>query len=251
MPFVSCSDEDENDPTTPGNEQKDPSNEVPNDSTPLIPSDTPDSNHPYVDLGLPSGTLWATYNVGATKPEEVGNYYGWGETKPRKLYGDNSYKYWSVDTFSKYNNADNLKELLPEDDAATVNWGNAWRMPTYNEQQELIENTYMVWFSGKDSTDVKGIIFYKAKSPEDKGTFVNGKNTPSANYSDSDAHIFLPVAGYCDQIRNYGFSSEGRYWSSSLESSEYSNELEFNEVKIMAFSFYRQLAYSVRAVRAK
>ena len=109
----------------------------------------------------------------------------------------------------------------------------------------------MVWSSGCNSTNVNGIIFYKAKSEDDKGTFVKGDNTPSANYSDSDTHIFLPAAGFCDNVKNYGFNYDGRYWSSQLDLTSYSYELEFSHTSFMEFSFNRELAFSVRAVRAK
>ena len=91
-----------------------------------------DINHEYVDLGLPSGTLWATCNVGAVTPTDAGNCFSWGETE----YGTDYY--W--DGRTKYgNNNDGLMTLLPEDDAATVNWGADWRMPTKKEAQELVD----------------------------------------------------------------------------------------------------------------
>ena len=98
----------------------------------------------YVDLGLPSGVLWATYNVGAEYPEAYGNHFAWGETQPKDTYNWNNYQYCngSNNTLTKYCNnssygfngfTDNLTMLLPEDDAATANWGADWRMPTKNE----------------------------------------------------------------------------------------------------------------------
>ncbi|MCQ2232797.1 MAG: T9SS type A sorting domain-containing protein, partial [Paludibacteraceae bacterium] len=174
------------------------------------------AGHDYIDLGLPSGTLWATYNIGATKPEEYGDYFAWGETEPKDVYNWDTYKYAKVnedgkfDSITKYNMSekygiiDSLSTLLPEDDAATANWGKEWRMPTNEEQRELYENSYMVWTDGYNGTDVRGVIFYKAKSAEDKGKFVPRWETPSSDYSVSDdAHVFLP------NDRNY-------YWSSSL-----------------------------------
>ncbi len=170
----------------------------------------------YIDLGLPSGTLWATYNVGATKPEQYGYYFAWGETEPKDVYNDwSTYKYATtigedLDSITKYNMSgrygiiDSLSTLLPEDDAAAANWGSEWRMPTNEEQRELYENSYMVWTDGYNGTDVIGVIFYKAKSAEDKGKFVARWETPSSDYSVSDdAHVFLPHDG-------------GYYWSSSL-----------------------------------
>lgn len=98
-----------------------------------------DDEHEYIDLGLPSGTLWATMNIGASSPEDYGDYFAWGETAPKDVYDWSTYKWCngSSNTLTKYcfnssygNNGfvDNLTELDPEDDAATVNWGQDWRM---------------------------------------------------------------------------------------------------------------------------
>ena len=107
--------------------------------------------HEYVDLGLPSGTLWATCNVGASKPEEYGDYFAWGETSPKGKYDWKTYKWCDGREFtlnkyctnSTYGLEDGKKELEPEDDAATVNWGSDWRMPSLDQILELYyyENT--------------------------------------------------------------------------------------------------------------
>ncbi len=162
--------------------------------------------HEYVDLGLPSGTLWATCNVGATTPEGYGDYFAWGETAPKDTYVGSNYKYYgSIDgyesraTVTKYcfrpyngynNYTDNQSVLLPEDDAATVNWGSDWRMPTWEEWFELIKNTTnkMTIQNG-----VKGWLF----------TAANGNS------------IFVPANGYRDsKLNNAG--NYGNYWSSSV-----------------------------------
>ena len=109
---------------------------------------TPPDDHEWVDLGLPSGTLWATCNVGANAPEEFGDYFAWGETAPKDYYDWDNYKWCNGNdsTLTKYCNdstygyngfVDNKVELDPEDDAAYVNWGPSWRMPTLNQTQEL------------------------------------------------------------------------------------------------------------------
>ena len=159
-------------------------------------------SHEYVDLGLPSGTLWATCNVGANAPEEYGDYFAWGETTPKDSYYVFTYQY-CVDNFntltkycsnpeSGYNGfTDNLTTLLSEDDAATVNWGNGWRMPTMEEFQELYNNTTMTW---TQQNGVDGRLF----------TASNGNS------------LFLPAAGeHGGSILNYA-GSRGYYWSSSL-----------------------------------
>lgn len=215
------------------------------------------SNHLYVDLGLPSGTLWATYNIGATKLEEYGDYFAWGETAPKEVYDWSTYK-WAIakynagsneydwDSITKYNKSDNLSVLLPEDDAATANWGKDWRMPTYEEQIELRENCYMVWTG-------TGVIFYKAKNADDKGVFVE---EPSSDYSvSSDAHVFLPAAGYRwgDEFWFVGhLGYRCYYWSSSLDEDEpYSHFLRVFFKGTHTPSQSRDIGCPVRAVRAK
>ena len=110
--------------------------------------------HEYVDLDLPSGTLWATCNVGAEKPEEYGDYFAWGETKTKENYDWSTYKWCNGSEYEltkycvsgRYGTVDNKTELLPEDDAATANWGSNWCMPTVEQIEELhryakLENT--------------------------------------------------------------------------------------------------------------
>lgn len=108
--------------------------------------------HEFVDLGLPSGIKWATCNIGATKPFEFGDHFAWGETTKKTDYSWSTYKWCENKTvvnfniptdFTKYNNSskygivDDKKVLEPEDDAATVNWGSSWRMPSYEEFEEM------------------------------------------------------------------------------------------------------------------
>ena len=144
-----------------------------------------------VDLGLPSGLLWSNMNIGATTPEGYGNYYAWGETDTKDTYTWDTYKYGnSASTLTKYNSTDSLTTLESADDAATVNWGGTWRMPTTEEYTELRENCTWTWTTMNDITGY-----------EVKGT--NGNS------------IFLPAAGY----RNNKDLSEvglGYCWSSLL-----------------------------------
>ena len=171
-----------------------------------------ENGYGYVDLGLPSGLKWATCNVGATAPEEYGNHYAWGETEPKTTYDWSTYKWatatqekwgWDLETLTKYNTSsergtvDNKTVLDPEDDAAHVNWGGAWRMPTRAEWLELYENC--IW-KGTDDYNGTGVA----------GQIVTGFNGNS---------IFLPVAGNRatqDNERDY----IGYYWSSSLDMGE-------------------------------
>ena len=158
--------------------------------------------HEYVDLGLPSGLLWSTCNLGANLPEDYGNYYAWGETQPKDIYNWSTYQYCNGDynTLTKYCNnssygyngfTDNLITLRPDDDAATTNWGNGWRMPTEAEWQELIDNTTITW---TQQNGVYGRLF----------TASNGNS------------LFLPAAGYRWDGELNSAGSSSIYWSSSL-----------------------------------
>lgn len=153
----------------------------------------------YVDLGLPSGTKWAKCNVGASTPEEYGDYFAWGETEPKDNYGWSTYKWYdeSTDQLTKYctdayyGTVDNKTTLEPEDDAATVNWGDDWRIPTQEEWKELLENCTWTW------TTENG---------------VNGYIVISSNGN----KIFLPAAGMYEGSSNNLASTYGFYRSSSL-----------------------------------
>ena len=169
------------------------------DSDPNIPDPNPNTgNHEYVDLGL--SVKWATCNVGASKPEEYGDYFAWGETQPKSTYNWSTYKYCngSYNTLTKYNNSssygtvDNKTQLELSDDAARANWGGSWRMPTRAEQGELRENCTWTW------TTQNGVNGYKVTSKK------NGNS------------IFLPAAGYRDVSSLSNAGSLGNYWSSSL-----------------------------------
>ena len=152
--------------------------------------------HKYVDLGL--SVKWATMNVGATTPEGYGDYFAWGETSTKETYNWSTYFDTNDggNTFTKYNNEGGKTVLDPEDDAAHVNWGGSWRMPTLAEWQELIDNC--TW----TLTTQNGINGYKVTSNK-------------AGYTDK--FIFLPASGsrYDSDIRYVG--SGGGYRSSSLD----------------------------------
>ena len=162
------------------------------------------NGHDYVDLGLPSGTKWATCNVGATKPEEYGNYYAWGETEPKTSYDWDTYKWCngSEDTLTKYNTnsdygtVDNKTVLDLADDAARANWGGAWRMPTDAEWTELRENCTWRWTYDYNGTGVAGRIVTSK---------INGNS------------IFLPAASY-GYVVSHDSVCCGDSWSSSLDS---------------------------------
>ena len=158
--------------------------------------------HEYVDLGLPSGTLWATCNIGANSPEEYGYYFAWGETSPKNYYSWSTYKWcegnettltkYCTDSYYGYNDfTDGKMDLDPEDDAAYVNWGPDWRMPIKEQQQELIYECTWTWTT---QNGVNGQL----------GTGRTG-NT-----------IFLPAAGrrWHELLDDGG--AAGVYWSRTL-----------------------------------
>ena len=150
-----------------------------------------------VDLGL--SVKWATCNVGASKPEEYGGYYAWGETEEKSNYDWSTYKWCngSYDTMTKYctnsscGTVDNKTVLDPQDDIAHVKWGGTWRMPTKAEQDELRNNCTWTW------TTQNGVKGYKVTGP-------NGNS------------IFLPAAGYRDGTDLDRSGGNGYYWSNSL-----------------------------------
>ena len=156
-----------------------------------------ENGHEYVDLGL--SVKWATFNVGATKPEEYGDYFAWGETTTKSVYGWSTYNWCNgtSSTLTKYNTSniygtvDQKTKLELSDDAARVNWGGKWRMPTYDEFLELREKCTWKWTT---QNGVKGYMI------------TNNGNS-----------MFLPAAGYRYESSLINAGSLGYYWSSSLE----------------------------------
>ena len=180
----------------------------------------PDGNHPHmIDLGLPSGTKWACCNLGASTPEQSGNYYRCGETEPFKEGDtDATYPYKGVDIG---NNIAGTKY-----DAATANWGASWRMPTENQMKELMHNCTYKW------TTLNGV----------KGGKVTGRKGST---------LFLPASGY----RNYGsgalvnVDSYGYYWSASTDSSGNGRSLSFgSDSWYWSNDWSRAWGFHVRAV---
>lgn len=192
-----------------------------------------ENGHVWVDLGLPSGTKWATMNVGANSLEESGDFFAWGETSMKNDYGWENQKYWIDDsvkfskyvTNSQYGNKDGKKDLDLEDDAAYVNWGKGWRMPSDSQVKELRSNCTHVW------TTLNGIDGYKLTSKN------NGNS------------IFLPATGYwTNRLRDVG--SSGSYWSRSLCTSDcdYAYCIEFYSDSYSWHYRTREYGFSVRPV---
>jgi hypothetical protein len=195
----------------------------------------------WVDLGLPSGLKWASCNVGATKPEDFGLYFAWGETQGYSGITDEKQFSWtdyklcggSNSTLTKYNNkssygtVDNLTTLEQVDDAAYTS-DKTCRMPTYDDFIELTANTTSTW---ETLNGVKGRRFTSK---------TNGNS------------IFVPAAGYCSggSVDNVG--SVGFLWSSSLGgfSSRYAWGLYFNSDNVDMSTYYRYFGLTVRAVKS-
>ena len=206
------------------------------------PEPDPDpEGHEWVDLGLPSGTKWATCNVGASKPEEYGDYFAWGETITKSTYDWSTYKWCngSSKTMTKYCTlsnygyngfTDNLTELQPADDAATANWGSGWQMPSLAQIKELYNSSYTT----TEWTQVNG---------------VNGRKVTSKSNGNS---IFLPAAGFRNGMSIDYAGSYGHYWSRLLNTSypdiTYGG-LHFYSGNIDWSNYSRYCGQSVRPVR--
>ena len=166
-----------------------------------------------IDLGLPSGTLWADRNIGASSPEDSGYYFAWGEIEPK-----NGKYTWDI-----YKYKDNPETLPSSHDAATQNWDSDWRMPTKEQFDELIENCKWTWKKGK-------------------GYEVKGKNGNS---------IFLPAAGAkwptLERVGQGGYN-----WSSSHHDSDLAWSLYFSsDRRDTCYTAYRYCGFPVRAVWCK
>lgn len=168
-----------------------------------------DSNgHSYVDLGLPSGLCWATCNLGASSPTSNGEHYSWGETSEKYEY-----------TQSSYNCNLGSRMLTSSNDAASVQWGGTWRMPTSEEWQEL--DTYCTW------------------SWDGEGYYVKGNNGNS---------IFLPAAGYSKGSSRFKAGERGDYWTSTPCGSEKAYEFVIKSDSRRIENDNRHYGLSIRPV---
>lgn len=196
------------------------------------------TEHEYVDLGLPSGTLWATTNVGAENPEDFGNFFAWGEVtgvdEGKTNYTWKTYKWCngSFNQLTKYcvqdslGAVDNRYSLLSEDDAAYVCWGPQWRIPNYHELMEL--TTECTW----EQAEMNGV----------PGCEVTGPNGNT---------LFLPAGGWYEQKSHNGVDVGGDYWGRSLRGT--TNERAwgmwfFNDRHGYAITFPRYFGRMIRPV---
>lgn len=177
------------------------------------------NGHEWVDLGLPSGTKWATCNIGATKPEEYGKYYAWAEIETKSRYSWNNCKDCldnTGDTWKKYKE-NGLQKISSGDDVAYQTWGQKWRLPTMDEASELYKNCKVT------EETVNGI----------NGIRITGPNSNS---------IFLPYSGFKGEDKILNVGKEGYYWTNELFS-----EYPYHAWCMEAFGEHLNLNYKERA----
>lgn len=195
------------------------------DGEPLKVSIGLESIFGYIDLGLPSGRLWAKCNLGASSPEEYGSYFAWGETTDKTTYSWSTYTHYKDSVFTKYTSSDGLSTLDATDDAATARLGVNWRMPTKAEFDELLNNCTATFTT---SNGINGYLF----------TGPNGNS------------IFLPMAGGRDGEGLLSGGESGFYWLSSLYSddTDYAWGFLIDSESRYATSYYRMYGQTIRPV---
>lgn len=187
------------------------------------------NGHGYVDLGLPSGTKWATCNIGASTPQDYGNYYAWGDIDIKSEYTISNCMAKDIGSYGneKFTKGwcDNLNNLKTIHDAASMNWGSLWRMPTAEELKELYEKCTWSWIN------YKGKNGYRCVGP-------NGNS------------IFLPTAGYYFEISLYDTNRCGWYRSATFNGVICTYALKFSadKVYVQEYSSDRYYGCSVRPV---
>ena len=200
----------------------------------------------YVDLGLP--VKWATCNLGASAPEEYGDYFAWGELKPKNKYTTDNYRFGSGVPFKKYQSdtkvvvkhlfranetktvGDNKSVLDAEDDAAAVQLGGKWHIPTKEQIKELMSNTESTWVSNYNGSGVNGILL--------------------TSKSDNSKKLFLPACGFLGN----GYSTYASCFVFLLSSSVfsfddcYSTAFGFNLDAVSVVKCHRAFGFCIRGV---
>lgn len=186
-----------------------------------------------IDLGLPSGTLWATANLGATHPYEYGDYFAWGDTSTKQNYIGRTCETYDLNIiklkFDDYINSDNV--LTSYYDAATKKLGSGWSTPSGSQAQELIDNCKWEWVSNYENTGIDGMLGISK---------INGNK------------IFLPASGYKNNTQELFVNSNGGYWTGSpnLEASNRAWSIAFEPGVINVFNHgLRYKGYSIRPVK--
>ena len=186
------------------------------------------NGHEFVDLGLPSGLLWATCNVGATSPEQAGLYFAWGETEgitAEQVTGGE--RAFNLNTYNSGSAASISADLTLEQDAAHANMGGKWRVPTKAEYKELIDNCNSTWTTNYNGTCSSGWLFTSK---------TNGNS------------VFFPTSGYCSDSTVFNVGSNGYYWSASWGDSYFAWYLSFGSGVVCVDFDGRYFGQSVRGV---
>lgn len=197
----------------------------------------PSNGHSYVDLGLSSGTKWATMNIGAEKETDTGLYFAWGETQGysgitnEKKFSWNDYKFGTESNLTKYNATDGLTTLEASDDAATVNWEGNWKMPTVEQINELLnpENCTNEWVENYNGSGIDGKLLTSVR---------NGNK------------LFVPAGGGCSNGSLNGFGMYGFVWINSLlpDDNTYACFMSIDSTAIIYDANPRNLGIQVRPV---
>ena len=211
-------------------------------------------SYDWIDLGLPSGVLWASHNVGANKPDEFGDHFAWGETEPKSEYRIGNYRYFDGDKnhITKYCNnpiygkdgyTDSLTVLEPMDDVATIKWGSGARTPTMDEWYELMENTM-----GKVDT-LNGVSGYRFTAPNGNSIFLPAAGAYMGGQFE-DREDFSP-----DWLKELTNANEfGYYWASTLHPSFPMGIIAFFcspvGCYVQGYTGGRYMGFSVRPVRS-
>lgn len=184
--------------------------------------------HHAVDLGLPSGTMWATCNIGALSPEQYGNYFSWGEIIVKKNFSLTNAQFYNkdIDELRKKGAVDYNNRLAARYDVATQKWGAKWSMPTKEQIEEL----------------KKLCSFKKSEKNGVKGCLVTGPNNNT---------IFIPFSGSRIDNNLYNVGTNGEFWSSSVSSGATSNTFLFDSWGLQLSSRARYIGYCVRPVMKK
>ena len=189
------------------------------------------NGHAYIDLGLPSGLKWATYNVGATRPEQYGDYYAWGEVTQKSVYNWKTYKWGrgsntSLTKYindSKYGIVDGKLKLDLSDDVAHMKWGGDWRMPTSEDFDELFKKC------SKKRVKLNGVNVWQFIGP-------NGNS------------IYFPADGTRSEAVLLNTGILGNYWTSTGGGNDYATEVGSNTKEIWKGGLPRFYGVSVRPV---
>lgn len=190
------------------------------------------TNMDTINLGLPSGTLWASCNLGANNPEEYGDYFAWGDTSTKSDYVGRTCETYDLNIGElKFNDFVNRNDVLATDyDAASCILGNDWRIPSGPQAQELIDNCDWEWVNNYNGTEVNGML---------------GKSKHNG------ATIFLPAAGYRNNTQRLMVGENGGYWTTApnFTAANRAWSIAFDRKIINVFNHgLRYNGYSIRPV---